>query len=346
MTASTQAAAQLNPALLADRVAVALAREHGDCGVRSIERMSGGASSVTFRARLARSVDGYDVVVVKVAPPGLPPTRNRDVLRQARLIRHLDEHNVAPVPRILATHAGEPPDVPPLFVMGFIDGEAWEPHDGATAHASSKLLARRSRIAMDALAALHASKPPAGEHSYGAGLLDEVERWTRAFATVDTVDAAAATWSRDLLVDAVPEPLGPVLLHGDYRLGNLMFVEDRLVAMIDWEIWSVGDPRTDLAWFLLHNDIDHPGHDLAASVELPTPAELVAQYATASGRRLPAMEWFAALVRYKQAATAALIHKHNRKAENPSERLEALGAWVPVLLAQAAACLTDARYAI
>jgi aminoglycoside phosphotransferase (APT) family kinase protein len=301
---------------------------------------------VTFRARLARSVDGYDDVVVKVAPPGLAPTRNRDVLRQARIIRHLDEHHVTPVPHILATDVGEPLEVPPLFVMGFIDGEAWEPHNGATTHASSQLLARRSRIAMDALAALHTSKPPAGEHAGGGGLLGEVERWTRTLSTVDTVDAAAAAWSRELLVDAVPEPLSPVLLHGDYRLGNLMFVEDRLVAMIDWEIWSVGDPRTDLAWFLLHNDTNHPGYEPAESMELPTSAELVAQYTAASGRELPAMEWFAALVRYKQAATAALIHKHNRKAENPTERLEALGAWVPVLLAQAAACLTDVRHAI
>ena len=61
-------------------------------------------------------------MVVKVAPPGKPPTLNRDVLRQANVIRALGPSAV-PVPEVLLEDAGDPPEVPPLFVMSFLDGD-------------------------------------------------------------------------------------------------------------------------------------------------------------------------------------------------------------------------------
>ena len=69
---------------------------------------------------------GNQRVVVKVAPPGVASTSNRDVLRQARIIRALTPTPV-PVPEILFEDPGNPPDVPPLFVMSFIEGIGCEP---------------------------------------------------------------------------------------------------------------------------------------------------------------------------------------------------------------------------
>src|SRR5215475_2532503 len=80
-------------------------------GADGIEPLAGGASSLTYSARV-----GDRRVVVKVAPPGLPPVRNRDVLRQARLLRALRTTPV-PVPEVVGEDAGDPPDVPPLFIM-------------------------------------------------------------------------------------------------------------------------------------------------------------------------------------------------------------------------------------
>ncbi len=48
--------------------------------------------------------------------------------------------------------------------------------------------------------------------------------------------------------------MGPAVVHGDFRLGNLLAVDERITAVIDWEIWSVGDPRIDLGWFLVNAD--------------------------------------------------------------------------------------------
>ena len=72
------------------------------------------------------TIAGGGRAVVKVAPAGIPPVLNRDVLRQARLLRALAGTPV-PVPEVLWEDAGDPPEVPPLFVMSFVAGASLEP---------------------------------------------------------------------------------------------------------------------------------------------------------------------------------------------------------------------------
>ena len=99
-------------------------------GATDVQPLSGGASSLTYTAVLGGSAvlsgDDRRRVVVKVAPAGLAPVRNRDVLRQARLLRALGPTAV-PVPEVLWEDAGDPPEVPPLFVMSFVEGTSLEP---------------------------------------------------------------------------------------------------------------------------------------------------------------------------------------------------------------------------
>src|SRR5206468_5437216 len=83
--------------------------------VAGIRRLAGGASSLTYAGTTA----GGREVVVKVAPAGVPPVLNRDVLRQARVLRALGGTGV-PVPEVLWEDGGNPPGVPPLFVMSFV----------------------------------------------------------------------------------------------------------------------------------------------------------------------------------------------------------------------------------
>src|SRR6476619_1342141 len=90
-------------------------------GAREVAPLAGGASSLTYSARV-----GDQRVVVKVAPPGLAPVLNRDVLRQARVIRAL-QGTAVPVPEVLWEDDGDPPDEPPLFVMSFVEGASLEP---------------------------------------------------------------------------------------------------------------------------------------------------------------------------------------------------------------------------
>ena len=103
--------------------------------------MTGGASSLTFVGDL-----GGRPVVVKVAPPGLAPVGHRDVLRQARVIRALGATAVS-VPEILVEDVGEPPDVPPLFVMSFAEGSSAEPLFDDDRVGSPRVIADRFRLA-------------------------------------------------------------------------------------------------------------------------------------------------------------------------------------------------------
>jgi aminoglycoside phosphotransferase (APT) family kinase protein len=161
-------------------------------------------------------------------------------------------------------------------------------------------------------------------------LAAEVERWNRAFSTIDPADKPGADACYAKLMEKIPEQIEPAVMHGDFRLGNMQCSGDQIHAVIDWEIWSVGDPRVDLAWYLLMSDPARPTSG-GAKPGVPTLDRLIAEYEAASGRKLTNMNWFAALVRYKQAAASALIHKNARKRGDADERQATMNELVPLL---------------
>jgi aminoglycoside phosphotransferase (APT) family kinase protein len=293
--------------------------------------LAGGASSLTYVA----TRDGRKVVV-KVAPPGLPPILHRDVLRQARLLRALAPSDV-PVPEVLWEDVGAPPDVPPLFVMSFVQGSSVEPHfDLGVEPVDPSEMAARLRQAARVLAALHQLQPRRlGVLEDGTGPLDEVARWSNLLETVEPEPVRGWTVIRDRLTETAPEALGPTVVHGDFRLGNLLAHEARITAVIDWEIWSLGDPRVDVGWFLLNADPETYGRSTRYSGLTPSLHELVAEYATAVGARVPDLTWFRALASFKSAATWSLIVKHNRRRAAPDPDLESMVRDLPRLLRRA-----------
>jgi streptomycin 6-kinase len=112
-----------------------------------------------------------------------------------------------------------------------------------------------------------------------------------------------------------------VLVHGDFRLGNILFTATRASAVVDWEIWSTGDPRTDLGWFLLfadHRNFPALGHPVPG---LPGEQELLDVY---GGAELAGMAWFRALGRMKMAAIMGhnlRRHREGRHHDPDQERL-------------------------
>jgi aminoglycoside phosphotransferase (APT) family kinase protein len=299
--------------------------------VRDIERLAGGASSLTY---MGRTPDGGQVVV-KVAPAGIPPLLNRDVLRQARLLRALAPSAV-PVPEVLWTDPGDPPDVPPLFVMSFVEGSSLEPLYDLDGDADAASVARRLRHAARVLGQLHALEP--GTIGLGdepvVGPREEVERWCRLLETVDP--AIVPAWD-DVVADlraTQPPALPGAVVHGDFRLGNMLASGDTISAVIDWEIWTVGDPRIDLGWFLVNADPETYRRPTRYADALPSPAELAAIYGD-----VPDLDWFRALACFKSTATWALIVKHNRRRPDPDPGVEAVVADLPRLLDRARTAL-------
>lgn len=306
-----------------------LRRRSRAAGVTDVAPLAGGASSLTFLGE--RDSRG---VVIKVAPPGVEPVAHRDVLRQARIMKALAATRV-PVPRVLWEDPGNPPDTPPLFVMSRIEGYCVEPLFDACPPAAGLL--ERYRNACRVMAALH-SLSPTGIGLGGEPVLEpvaEVQRWCDTLQTVDAALVPGWQGVRDALSACAPRAMGPGVVHGDFRLGNLMAVGARINAVIDWEIWSIGDPRIDAGWFLINCDPDTYQRVPASSVNAPPTAELEQIYQRELGREVPELAWFAALACFKSAATWSLIVKHNRRRRSPRAELEAMAPTLPRLLERA-----------
>ncbi len=301
-------------------------------GVTDVRPLSGGASSLTYAARL-----GDRPAVVKVAPPGVAPILHRDVLRQARLIRALSSTPV-PVPNVLWEDAGSPPEVPPLFVMSYLEGTSLEPlFDVDAPGCEVPVVAERMRNAARTLADLHSVdlRTLSLDDEPHVGAEQEIDRWCRLLETVDPELVPGWPTVAAALRSSMPPGVDPAIVHGDFRLGNLLAVGGRINAIIDWEIWSVGDPRVDAGWFLLNADPETYRRPTPYVSVTPRPQELASIYESAVGRPLPHLDWFQALASFKSAATWSLIVKHNRRRSSPDAGTEAMTPVLPHLLDRA-----------
>jgi aminoglycoside phosphotransferase (APT) family kinase protein len=194
--------------------------------------LTGGTSSLTYSALGACG----ERVVVKVAPPGLAPVRNRDVLRQARLRAALSAAPEVAVPAVLGCESGTPPEAPPLFVMSFEPGESYEPlHAGDAPRPSAEQVLSRAHGAARMLASLHGVPPTElGLDEEPLPLEAELGRWRKAFSTCDLAPALAADEAGcyERLTAALPAAVAPAVLHGDWRLGNMQCEGSEIRAVI------------------------------------------------------------------------------------------------------------------
>jgi aminoglycoside phosphotransferase (APT) family kinase protein len=341
-----------DPREVEERAREVLATAWPGARLHDLQRLTGGASSLTYQAL----VDGgtADRVVVKMAPPGLDPVRNRDVLRQARVLQALEPVPTVRVPRVYATDAGAPPDVPPLFVMEWVDGESYEPLFSASdvpdapPTATADDVDARVRHAVVMLAELQAHDPRrlglADEPA--TTLEDEVGRWRKAFSSCDLA-AQTSTLEQEChrrLLATAPTPLPPAILHGDWRLGNMQCVGGEVRGVIDWEIWSIGDPRVDLAWMAMMASPEHPSVR-SHGAHMPSPQQHLGWYEEARGAAVPSFDWAQALVRYKQSAASALLVKNAAKRGESGEALDSMRDGITALLEWALTFLPTGREA-
>lgn len=302
---------------LRGRVQAGVAATYNDGRLTSLDPLTGGASSLTYVAGIEHD-DGEARIVVKVAPPGLDPVRNRDVLRQARVQRALNSGGRRLTPSVQFEDAGAPPEAPPFMAMQLLPGRCVEP---ALTIAEERPRATQTHArfldAARVLAHIHAVVPAE------VGLVDEpvmrleaeIARWVRAFETVPTELQGDYREGEAALLRTLPEQLPPVINHGDYRLGNTLCEDESVVAVIDWEIWTLGDPRVDVTWLTFFTDeAAHPASEPCGPAGSPSRAQVIAAYEAEHGTALPDMAWFDALTKYKEAAATALLLKRALKA--------------------------------
>ncbi|MFE7792742.1 phosphotransferase family protein [Streptomyces sp. NPDC057460] len=306
--------------------------------VESVEPLTGGTSSLTYVVTLSAAPTGHERLVLKVAPPGLEPVRNRDVLRQAHLMRTLAGRRGVRVPAVLFADEGRPPAVPPFVAMELVPGECVEPVLTPRGTIPPGHVRDRALDAVRMLADLHRVDPRrtalAAEPVMSLGA--EIDRWTRAFSTVPE-DLSTGHEAVAMRLHATrPTAMEPVFTHGDYRLGNTLCDAERVTSIIDWEIWSLGDPRVDVTWLTFFTDEAH--HPASVSDEptgMPAKSELVDAYQEARGEPLRNLAWFEALTKYKESAATALLIKRGRKARELTAMHRRMLPSLPVLLDEA-----------
>jgi aminoglycoside phosphotransferase (APT) family kinase protein len=288
--------------------------------VDGMKFLPGGTVSLVYTANVRGAPDGVGRIVLKVAPPGLEPKRNRDVLRQARCISALSRVPGVAVPSLLFTDPGDPPAVPPFFVTPFLPGECVEPllvagsqpvppavaHTRAFAAVDILIAMRRASIESLGLADEPVTTPA-----------DEVRRWVRTLETVSDDLREGYPVAAEALLATAPGLVGPAVVHGDYRLGNMLCDGTTITGVIDWELWTVSDPRIDLSWMLFFTDeADDPSARHGVPSGIPSRVELLEAYESAIGDLVKDLEWFDALTCFKEGAAMALIAKLARR-RNP-----------------------------
>jgi aminoglycoside phosphotransferase (APT) family kinase protein len=299
---------------LSARVARRLAADRVGEPIGELTPLPGGHSGLTYRVRA-----GQRALVVKVVPPGRRSVGRHDVVRQARVLGVLRDTPV-PTPHLYSLDETEPA----WFAMELVPGEAIEPVlDGVELAAG--LARRRAIAAAQTLACLHAVDPPAEPVTT---LPDEVAKWDRVLHAGPPEFVAPVAALGVALTRRVPEPAPVGIVHGDYRLGNILFEQERPRAVVDWEIWGVGDPRVDLGYFGVFADA-HNFPEIGTQVaELPTAAELVHIYAEARGAVVADAAWFAALGRFRMAAIMAHNLQRHREGRHVDAAQETLPATI------------------
>lgn len=330
---------------LTERTAVVLRGWAPDATVESVEPLTGGTSSLTYVATLAGVPAGYERVVLKVAPPGLEPVRNRDVLRQARLMQVLAGVPGVRVPKVLFSDKGAPTARQPFVAMELVAGECVEPVLVPRGTVPVGQVRARALDAARMLAHLHRADPKrtplAVEPVVTLGA--EIDRWTRAFTTVPDDLRTGYRAVADRLHATMPAAMMPVFTHGDYRLGNTLCEGGAVTSIIDWEIWALGDPRVDLTWLTFFTDeARHPASPSDEPTGMPGKAELIDAYQEIRGEPLRDLEWFEALTKYKESAATALLIKRARKAGELKDMHRRMLPALPVLLDEATELLERA----
>jgi aminoglycoside phosphotransferase (APT) family kinase protein len=262
-----------------------------------------GHSNVTF----ALSTE----VVLRRPPRGPLPPSAHDVLREARLLQALANTAVR-VPRVLAVCEDESVIGSPFYVMEMMRGEVIT----QTAPNVLDSDAERGRIAAEligALVELHAVDHTAlALQGFGrpTGYLQrQLRRFSGLWEHNQTREVAEVAEVGRWLADHFPtHESAPTIVHGDYRLGNVMYgatAPARLVAIFDWEMATIGDPLADVGYMISHwrEEGDPPTRfNLQTVTEqpgFPTRRELVERYARASGRPVEDLDWYIVLAVWK-----------------------------------------------
>ena len=316
----------------------------GFAGPLTVRQFEGGQSNPTFLLTTPQAR-----YVLRKKPPGeLLPSAHL-VEREYRVLAALATTPV-PVPRVYLLC--EDPGVigTSFFVMDYVAGRlqrdptlpGWTPE------------ARRAvyRAMVTTLATLHAvDVDAAGLADFGKRsdyIARQLKRWSQQYRATQTADIAAMDALIEWLPGHIPTDASCTLVHGDFRLDNLLLHPDQpqVLAVLDWELSTLGHPLADLAYTCMNFHLRMPGGflgDAAGRAGIPSEAELVADYCRASGRDgIPDWPFYLAFSLFRYAAIVQGVHYRGLHGNASSSRALSYGE-LAVAAARQGWALVDRR---
>ncbi len=304
-----------------------------------IRKIGAGRSNLTFEVRR-----GDRRMVLRRPPMGDLPQTAHDMMREHRVLDALAESSVR-APRPLVACADESIIGVPFYLMEQVDGEVIRERIP-----SSFDTAARTRIGhemVDALAELHLCD----YHAVGLGdfgkpegyTARQVKRWAGQWEVMATREIDDIEEVREWLHANVPTDSPHSIVHGDYRLDNVVFAgppDVRLVSILDWEMSTLGDPLADLGYLLLF--WPEAGERQIAGLEQPTSepgfstrSELLDRYERATGFDVGNVSFYRTLAMWKLAILTEGLYKRYLAGKADSDWFAILETAVPEMAATA-----------
>jgi aminoglycoside phosphotransferase (APT) family kinase protein len=208
----------------------------------------------------------------------------------------------------------------PFYVMTYLDGEVVtdELVPGLESEPARGLLAKDLVEALVEIHAADVSTPGLAAFARPGSYNErQVRRFTQLWGINKTREIATVEEVGQWLAGNLPAPLPETVVHGDFRLGNTMVARDeptRILAVLDWEMGAIGDPRADLGYLLAtYSEPGGPPNPLGTSPVtalpgFPSRSELTEYYVARSGREMESLPWFEGLALWKAAVFCEAIY--------------------------------------
>lgn len=272
----------------------------GFSGALEVEQFKGGQSNPTFRL----TADGRRYVLRRKPPGKLLPSAHA-VDREYKVISALAQTDV-PVARAFALCMDDEVIGSAFYIMGYADGRVlWDPalpdQSGAERAAiydeMNRVIAALHNVDYTAVGLADFGRP-------GSYFARQIDRWTKQYRAAETETIEAMDNLIAWLPDNIPPGEESSIVHGDYRLDNVIFhpTEPRIIAVLDWELSTLGHPLADfayhcMAWRLTPGQFRGiVGYDLP-TLQIPDERAYVSAYCRRTGRdAIDARSWEVALI--------------------------------------------------
>lgn len=278
-----------------------------DGGSLTFELITGGRSNLTFKVSDGVAAeDGGRHWVLRRPPMGHVLATAHDMVREHRIISSLAESGV-PVPGIVGLCTDSEVNGAPFYVMDFVPGVIVRNVDEAE-KVPVEVRTRMGESLVEVLARLHDVDLDAvgladlGRHE---GYIDrQLKRWRTQFEDATTREVPGVLETHEILASRVPAQQGAGIVHGDYRLDNcMMSTGGEVVAVLDWELCTLGDVLSDVAGMIAYTDDRTTGSTPPpTSIEGFPDAEAIREaYARHSSRDLTHLDFYVAFAYWRIA---------------------------------------------